>query len=146
MLGLKVNAGAGGLICQQRKEDVRNTGQAPWIPQACQAPGSTYCKPLHSSSPGHFWQHARGPGCLAHQSVVRECLFLAGAEPPIASRAPWSGSEPPSLEWAPITQGSIRIRSLASGHKRFVLALEGHTWQEAQLELAETRLDPGTSC
>lgn len=33
MLGLKVNAGAGGLVCQQRKEDVKNTGQAAWITQ-----------------------------------------------------------------------------------------------------------------
>jgi hypothetical protein len=34
MLGLKVNAGAGGLVWQQRKEDVKNTGQACRIPQA----------------------------------------------------------------------------------------------------------------
>lgn len=89
MLGLKVNAGAGGLICRQRKEGVRNRGQAL---------GGTYCKPPNSSSLGDFWQPARGSGCLAHQSVVRECLLLAGAEPPIASRAPTRGTEPPSLE------------------------------------------------
>lgn len=50
-----------------------------------QAPGGTYCKPLNSPSLGNF----------AHQSVVKECLLLAGAESPIASRAlshaPWSG-------------------------------------------------------
>lgn len=90
MLGLEVNAGAGGFICQQREESVKDTGC--FNTPVSSGFGQTSCKPFSSSSLGHFWQHAHSPQGLAHQNVAGEYILLAGAEPPVASRALRSGT------------------------------------------------------
>lgn len=102
MLGLKVNAGAGGLVCQQRKEDVKNTGQAAWITQL-------------TGSGQHLLQT---PKLSLTRAFLASCLWPRASRPPECGQgvSPFSrcwasrcikGTEPPSLEWAPKTQGSI---------------------------------------